>query len=124
MLDYKHIPAKARIVFATLALSFAILLTIVSLQETTAVATIAHFDKVTHIGAYFVLAALLVPALRRGAAAIIIATLFGVLIETVQGLMTQSRNADILDALANFIGAMLGAGLWLAMARRQNTKSP
>ena len=81
-----------------------------------------RFDKIAHLGEYLLFAWLLVQAIRAGRLPLreylllawIEATGFGLLIELIQGLLPW-RSADIMDALANAVGAALGvwAGLYV-----------
>lgn len=69
------------------------------------------FDKVEHLSGYAVLSAYSVllfatPRARLLAMAAVIA--FGCGIEVAQGIFTTTREPDILDALANASGALLG----------------
>lgn len=86
-------------------------------------------DKSGHFIGYALLAVLLLRAFARGrlrdvtwsrvAAAIVVATLYGVSDEFHQ-LFVPGRSADRYDVLADCAGATLGAGLgWLAGAARR-----
>jgi VanZ family protein len=79
---------------------------------------ISFADKIFHFGAYFVLAFLWVLAFfynfnyKKNKAiiyAMIISIVFGILIEVLQGMMTEARSSDIYDAVANTIGVLLAA---------------
>ena len=39
---------------------------------------------------------------------VVIAIVFGIIIEILQGVLTKTREADFYDALANFLGAIVG----------------
>ena len=77
-----------------------------------------HLDKLAHLCEYLLFAWLLVQALHVAKRhereylwwAWIYATSYGLLIEVVQ-MMIPWRSADVLDALANAVGA--GLGVWL-----------
>ncbi len=79
-------------------------------------------DKILHAIAYGVLAALLVPAMRRAGlgargallAAIALASLYGVTDELHQAFV-PGRTADVLDWAADTIGAAVGAVAALAL---------
>lgn len=43
--------------------------------------------------------------------AIVFAIVYGIIIEVLQLKVTQNREGDILDAIANSIGAFMGAGI-------------
>ncbi|MBY9066654.1 VanZ family protein [Hyphomonas sp. WL0036] len=70
-------------------------------------------DKIRHFAAYAGLAAPLALALhpKRWLAAAIAATAFGVALEFAQAMGEAGREGSALDALANMLGAFLGAGL-------------
>lgn len=74
--------------------------------------TLPHLDKLVHVACWGLLglATWLVVARQRWLWAVGLATLFGVLVELGQGL-TTTRSADLWDALADLIGAALGATL-------------
>ncbi len=78
---------------------------------------IPHFDKIVHFGLYVVFALLLVSennTLRNKGGitkrsifiALTIAILYGLLIEILQRYVFISRGADLLDFLANTLGAI------------------
>lgn len=68
----------------------------------------AGADKVGHAGAYAVLGALLTLATGRVWVAVLLATLFGVSDEIHQ-YFVPGRAADVLDVVADGVGALLGA---------------
>ncbi len=68
-------------------------------------------DKLEHLFGYAVLSGWSVPlfAARRARVAALLAVIaFGVAIEGAQGVFTATREPDVLDALANATGALLG----------------
>lgn len=71
-----------------------------------------HFDKVVHFCMYFGQSFLLVPVFSKlkfkYLFSFILAICFGLLMELVQGFLTENRSADGFDALANSIGALFG----------------
>ena len=76
-----------------------------------------NFDKLVHALVYAILAGLCLLALGRGvhlpggrmvALAALIATLYGVSDELHQ-LLTPGRSADVLDVVADAVGALIGA---------------
>jgi len=79
-------------------------------------------DKLKHFMAY---AALAVPmTLAAGAArwrsVVIVAALFGIGLEFAQAAVTADREGSGLDALANLMGALFGAGLvWIGLRLRR-----
>ncbi|NJB70949.1 VanZ family protein [Saonia flava] len=83
---------------------------------------IPHMDKLVHCAFYLgvsVLGSLFLREITKGkmvmGKAILWATIFaiayGMLIEVLQVKFTQNRQGDIADALANGLGAFMGAGL-------------
>lgn len=74
--------------------------------------TIPHLDKLVHVACWGLLgfATWLTVARQRWLWAVGLAAVFGVLVELGQGL-TTTRSADLWDALADLIGAALGATL-------------
>ena len=91
-----------------------------SLNPATAQAPfIQHGDKFTHLASYATLMfwwAQLYTASRQRLALGVAFVLLGIVIELLQGL-TASRQADVLDALANTVGILLG---WLIAHRSAN----
>jgi len=75
-------------------------------------------DKVAHFGAYGVFALLLSAALtgsrikRVIPAAVFVAALFGVLMEILQSVSGTGRQFDVVDMVANLIGAVLGGTIY------------
>lgn len=85
------------------------------------------WDKANHFIAYavmsflFMRAAVGVSSVRAAFAAVAVATLFGIGVEFLQSL-TSTRQADALDALANTLGALLGAALFSFIKYRAEVK--
>ena len=72
------------------------------------------YDKIVHIGAYGILSFSWFLALRRDrktfkaySLTILGIVSYGIIIEVLQGVLSDYRKADINDILANFIGVML-----------------
>lgn len=81
---------------------------------------IPHFDKVVHFGFYFGAAVLCTffiretthgksPIIKTLIFAALGAIIFGILIEVLQYRFTLERQGDPFDALANSLGAIMGA---------------
>jgi VanZ family protein len=87
------------------------------------------WDKANHFIAYAVMSFLFTraasaagfSAARAAFAAVAVATLFGIGVEFLQSL-TSTRQADALDALANTLGALLGAALFSFIKYRAEVK--
>lgn len=71
-------------------------------------------DKVLHISAYIVLMWVWLMVFKQKSIRnrkwllVVLLTLFGILIEGLQGYVTQSRTPDWIDVFANFIGLIIG----------------
>ena len=91
----------------------ALVIGILSLIPSADLPPVAGSDKVKHAIAYMALAAPLAVWLgpRRWMTAMIVAILYGVSIEIAQYLAPTGRSGSYLDAAANAIGALAGAGL-------------
>lgn len=119
----KNLSVLKRPFFAIAFTSWMAFITFLSLTSFADVGTpafnIPHLDKLVHLVFYFVAVVLGCLSLReytRGAMAlkstllriILFTIIYGIIIEVIQGAVTVSRNADILDVLANSTGAFLG----------------
>lgn len=80
---------------------------------------IPHIDKIVHFIFYFVLVVLGVKAIREIFSSeltlrkvllysVLFAVVYGILIEFLQYGFTEDRHGDILDVLANSVGAVAG----------------
>ena len=79
------------------------------------------FDKLEHMIGYAVLSAYAVLLFATGRArllALAAVIAFGCGIEIAQGLFTTTREPDVLDALANAAGAVIGQGVGLLPVAR------
>ena len=78
---------------------------------------IPYSDKILHASFYFILAFLILTekstneklTLRRKIFVIIIATIYGILIEILQKYVFIQRTSETLDAICNMLGAALSA---------------
>ncbi len=88
-------------------------------ESSTPKISIPHFDKVVHFGFYFGAVFLGVLATREHTKGfvrlkkaiflmIFFATIFGIVIEILQLTYTTDRQGDVLDVLANTLGAICG----------------
>jgi VanZ family protein len=97
---------------------YAALLFAVSVMPVAAGPSVPYLDKAVHLGEYLLFAWLLVQALPPialvGGRAWLSATSYGVLMELMQA-MVPWRSAEPMDAVANGLGAALGAwwGGWM-----------
>ena len=101
-----------------LVVAYATFVLIGSLVPVTPSLSPGHLDKVEHLGEYLLFAWLLVQAIRLNhlrqreylTLAWIYATSYGLLMELLQ-IMVPWRSAELLDAVANAVGAAIG--VWL-----------
>ena len=81
--------------------------------------TFPHIDKVVHFTFYFVAVVLGVLAIRENfktpitlvkaiSIMIIVAIVYGIFMEVLQSVYTSDRQGDVLDGLANSLGAITG----------------
>ncbi len=112
-----------KVLFRLLFVSWLVFVTLASLfsfdQDDTPSINIPHFDKFVHFTFYFVMVILGIWAVREYLKAprklavvvvwvVVFAVLYGIIIEVLQHTLTASREGDILDALANAAGALMG----------------
>ncbi len=94
-------------------------------------AELLRFDKAIHATEYAILALLAARALRAGrqrpwwligGGAVLLAAILGLLDEFLQRL-NSARSSDILDALADMAGGLLGATIYLFVTGSKNRKA-
>jgi VanZ family protein len=86
-----------------------------------------EFDKFAHAGLFFVLTVLWLAALANRNASkaigiVFVIVLFSFLSEWYQQLLPFDRTADVFDAIADTVGALLGLSFWgvrSALSQRQ-----
>ncbi|AJR03173.1 VanZ family protein [Siansivirga zeaxanthinifaciens] len=92
---------------------------------------ISFFDKIFHSITYLVLTLLWFSTFffnfnyKRSKALLYAAgfsSVFGIIIEVLQGVLTVNRSADIYDVLANSLGVLL-AGLFIILKRKTAIKN-
>lgn len=119
---------RTRFIFLVLAGFWLALITILSLTGSPPQITVAvlGWDKLQHATAYGILTGLLLRGLLKGqqkilgalVVSVIVASSIGALMEILQGLQHNGRQADPLDALANCFGSGLGGLLyWYGQTR-------
>ena len=102
--------------FLALAFFWTVSITYLSLTSSLHLAeeiSIPNKDKMAHFVFYFLFVVLWSSAinpysLKNGIKILIVAISYGILMEIFQKLFTTTRTADVLDALANSIGAIFG----------------
>ena len=109
------------------ALLLALVIVIASLLPGPVVQSVSSWDKLEHTGAYLLLALWLAGMVdrRRYMWAAAAAFLLGAAVEAAQALLTETRQGDVLDLVANATGvlvalaiAYLGLGGWAQRAER------
>ena len=112
----------SRVIVWVSRLTLVVLLALISWQSLTPAtlqAGIPNLDKLLHALAYAGLAGLAVPAMgRRVGPAILFAALWGAGIELAQALMDLGRDGSAADAVANLLGAVVGAVVVGALTRK------
>lgn len=96
-----------------------------------AIGLAAHADKLAHFAAYFALTSALcyaryhplISPRHTALFSFIIATIVGILVELLQGLVPH-RHLDLGDMLANINGAAVAALLWLALTGLMKDRPP
>lgn len=113
-----------RLLSKGIAVGYAVLLAVVSLLPGSQLPTIPDWsqlfspDKVAHFGAYALFALLLsVCTSKRGSRrstvkAVIAAAAYGALLEVLQGIAGTGRQFDLVDMVANTLGAVIGGIFW------------
>ena len=117
----------SKVLYRILFLSWLVFVTFASLfsfeENGLSLIKIPHFDKFVHFTFYFTMVILGILAVREYfetpvkfkkvmVYVLLFAVAYGIIIEVLQYTLTSNRQGDILDALANTIGALLG--MWVA----------
>lgn len=100
--------------FLFFAISWTVLITVLSLISTTKIPSIPFpvKDKIVHFVFYFVLTLSWFMSFKyldfyKKIKIVCFAIVYGIIIEVLQGVFTVNREADVFDALANSLGAIL-----------------
>ena len=111
-------------IFTILFISWAVFITTLSLfsfeEESIPCIDVPHLDKLVHFSFYFVFAALgclsfreidrrNTPLKKVIVKLILLAVIYGIIIEILQGVATIDRDPDLLDVLANSLGTLFGS---------------
>ncbi len=99
--------------FALLTLIWAVIIAVLSLVSINSITkeVIPSNDKLLHFVFYAILTVLLHLSIKKNKynfLIIFIVVVYGIIIELLQAVLTKNRNADIYDAIANFLGAIVG----------------
>lgn len=117
---------KKRLLFSIL-LFWVILITVLSLVSFRKIPkiTIENSDKYVHFTFYFVFTFLLYvnffqkwKTIKSILYSVLIAIIYGIIIEGLQELLTQTRKAEINDVFFNILGTLTGAFLTLIGRKR------
>ena len=104
------------------AIGCAALIAVLSLAPASDLPSVKWSDKINHLIAYLGLSVPLLIALgrQRWWLAIGLAAAYGGVMEFAQGALTEYRTPDVVDALANTLGACIGAAIaWGLSAPRR-----
>lgn len=120
--DFHH-PRTRQLAMIGAALCAALIL-FLSLAPSDSLPRFQWSDKVQHFIAYVALSGPLLIAMgrRRLWSVIALAAVFGVALEIAQGAMGLGRTFSLLDAVANTLGAVTGAGLAAFLLSLRGTK--
>jgi VanZ family protein len=121
-------PNKKRTLFLILALFWTISITVACLVSMTEVpvVNVDQADKIVHLCFYAVFSILWFQYLKSSIqntrtlflSVFFLSVSFGILIEVCQSLFTENRQADLKDAIANTIGALLGLAIMALYNKR------
>lgn len=116
---YNRFGTRLRLAFTVLAIALAVFIAVSSLVPAQPSLSVNHMDKLLHIMAYLTLGAATFPVFPRLKPVLTWLGLcgFGVVIEVLQGAMSNGRSTDILDGFANASGALLALLAWVALSR-------
>lgn len=112
--------------FIAIPIAFTLIITIGSLTKPVAIKEVpTNFDKIVHFSCYFILALLWLLAFHfkkettTKIQLVILACVivYGIIIEILQGALTDYRTPDLADSIANSIGAIMALLLmrWLVI---------
>ncbi len=97
-----------------------IVLTVNSLIPTHPSDAPKYFDKVMHLVAYFVLTGLMAFAFPRVKLfhIFLLTSIYGAVLEVLQGTLAQGRTASLADLLANLMGSAVAVFLYVRIVSR------
>ncbi len=115
-----------------IALSYSFVISVLFFLPTTEIPKVSFSgaDKIVHIIVYFILINAWLAYfyvknnflfnVKWAAILVFITLLYGIIIEILQGLFTDSRSADIFDLFANLIGTILGIFFFKSIKKHFN----
>lgn len=124
MWSTKNLWVLKKYFFTILFISWVVFITSLSLfsfeEDSVPTIHIPHFDKLVHFSFYFVFTVLgcwsfrevdrkNTPLKKIISKIIFYAVVYGMIIEVLQGVITVDREPDLLDVLANSLGALFGS---------------
>lgn len=88
--------------------------------------SIPYFDKLVHVGLFAILCALWLKTRKNRSTAfyaivVLVTIAYGVAMEFVQRDFVANRSFDVVDIIADSVGAMLGFGLVAAKAKNNSS---
>ncbi|NHN27479.1 hypothetical protein FIA58_017505 [Flavobacterium jejuense] len=107
----QHLSERKFLYFAFFWSIFIGYICLITIKKTPTLVSIPFKDKIAHFSFYFILfylwkKALNVKEIKSQLKIVLMAVLYGIIIEVLQGIFTSDRHADIFDALANTLGAV------------------
>lgn len=116
---YRPVSGQALIAARIVFVLGLIVLTYISLRPAVALGSIENADKIMHALAYFTLALIFGVAFPkvRLLGVFILPSLYGGLMEIMQGSLTTGRSGSIYDMIANMSGAFAAVALWWFFVR-------
>ena len=115
IVNWKLYMALQPAVFLTAAIAY------LSLTESTQVPSVSLNDKLIHAAMYLALAIAWLIPLKRSVWVLLGTTAFGGFMELMQHYCTTTRSGDLLDLLADFVGATIGIILVILWQRLYST---
>lgn len=115
---YQEFTLLTRCVYGVVAAIFFVIICVQSLSATHGAIKITHFDKLAHFAAYFALAFVSLPALSklRPAFVWVLLLFVGMGMEVLQWAMRAGRQFDLIDGLANGLGALSAIIAWMVIS--------
>lgn len=108
-------------IFFTIAITLGSLLSLEGVEQP----KVQFFDKLVHIGGYFVLSLswLLatqgkIETLKSAILVSILVFVYGIVIEVLQGVLTNYRQADLYDMFANLLGVSIGLIVFMLLFKK------
>ena len=120
----KHLSERNYLYLAVIWAVLIAVLSLVSLNSISKEINISSNDKFFHFVFYAILTVLLLLYKRKtkyNLLIILFVIIYGIIIEILQALLTTNREADIYDAIANSLGAIIGL-VFLRIVKNKKNK--